>query len=105
MALPTDCKPRLDLSFIFGFPVVVPWVCHMDVSYPEKLVVTRYLFVQSSPQAIGSGTAAREGKGPEVNWKGIFTSGLRRFLRALSVWYCCCLSSRMPDNPFESSLR
>lgn len=85
MALPTDCKPKLGLSFIFRFPVVVPWVCHMDVSYPERLVVTSCLFVQSPPQAVGPYIATRAGKEPEVTWKGIFTSGLGGLLRAVCV--------------------
>lgn len=85
MALPTDYKPKLGLSFIFRFPVVVPWVCPMDVLYPEKLIVTRCLFVQCPPQTVGLGAPAREGKEPEVSWKGIFTSELGGFLKALSV--------------------
>lgn len=52
MALPTDRKAKLGLSFIFRFPVVVPWVCHMDVSYPEKLVVIRCLFGRGRDQRL-----------------------------------------------------
>lgn len=47
MSLPTDYAKKLGLSFIFRLPVLIPWVYHIDVSYPEKLVVTRFLFVLS----------------------------------------------------------
>lgn len=49
MTLPTDYIPKLGLSFIFRLPLLIPWVYHVDASYPKKLVVIRFLVVLSPP--------------------------------------------------------